>query len=75
MAFLRDNLWAFVGLIALVAASMAYAFSAFVEKRDKADDAAPKKSAIKTAVFVAIAGGILMWFTRQENATTAPFQE
>jgi len=75
MAFLRENLWAFVGLLAALAAALGYAFSAFVEKRDKADEAAPKKAAIKTVVFVVVAGSVLLWFTRQESATTAPFQE
>lgn len=76
MSWLRDNLWAFVALAALLAGAQAYAFSAFVEKRDKSDDAGePRRALFKTLVFVALAGGCLLWFTRTDSPSVAPFQE
>lgn len=76
MSFVRDNIAVFVSITAIVAAALAYAFAAFVEKKPKGDEeGAAKKVALKTAIFVAIAGGTLAWFTKQETRMAAPFQE
>jgi hypothetical protein len=44
MAFLREQLWAFVAVLAIIAGSLAYAFSSFVEKREDKDDGEPKRA-------------------------------
>jgi hypothetical protein len=76
MSFVRDNVFVFVSVIAAVAAALAYAFAAFVEKKSsKEDEGYAKKAALKTAVFVAIAGSAVAWFTKPEARSVAPFQE
>lgn len=76
MSAIRENVVVFVSLIAAIAAALAYAFAAFVEKKDsKEDEGYAKKAALKTAVFVAIAGSAIAWFTKPEARIAAPFQE
>jgi Kef-type K+ transport system membrane component KefB len=75
MSFVRENAFVFVSIIAAIAAALAYAFAAFVEKSDSKDEGVAKKAALKTAVFVAVAGFAVAWFTKPETRTVAPFQE
>lgn len=76
MAFLRENLWAFLAVLALVSGAIAYAFSNFVEKREEGkDDGEPKRAFFKTSVFVALTGAALLWLTRSESPSIVPFQE
>ena len=75
MAFLREQLWAFVLVLSVVAGSLAYAFSSFVEKREDKDGGEPKRAFFKTAMFAGITGAVLLWVTRSESPSVVPFQE
>lgn len=73
MAWLRENLWSFVAIASTLAAALAYAFAAFVEKNK--DDASPKQAAFKTLLATFISGAALLWISRPETACSVPFQE
>ena len=75
MSFLREQLWAFVLVLSVVAGSLAYGFSSFVEKREDKDDGEPKRAFFKTAMFVALTGAALLWLSRSESPSAVPFQE
>jgi hypothetical protein len=76
MSAIRENMLVFVTLIAAIAALLAYLFSAYVEKTPKeGENGAAKKAALKTFVFVALAGSAIAWATKPETRATAPFQE
>ena len=68
-------MWAFVAVLAIIAGSLAYAFSSFVEKREDKDDGEPKRAFFKTSMFVGITGAVLLWVTRSESHSIVPFQE
>jgi uncharacterized membrane-anchored protein len=78
MAYLRENLWAFLSITAAIAAALAYGFSMYVEKKpDAKEDAesAPRQAAFKTFAFTFVSGAILLWFSRSEAPCAVPFQE
>jgi Na+-driven multidrug efflux pump len=78
MAFLRENLWALIAITSAIAAALAYVFAMYVEKKpDNKDDAesAPRQAAFKTFAFAFVSGAVLLWFSRSEAPSAAPFQE
>jgi hypothetical protein len=78
MAYLRENLWAFLSITSAIAAALAYAFASYVEKKpDNKEDAEsmPRQAAFKTFAFAFVSGAVLLWFSRSEAPSAAPFQE
>lgn len=77
MAFLRENLWAFLSITAAIAAALAYAFAAYIEKKsdDKDAEYAPRREAFKTFLLTFGSGAVLLWFSRPETPTATPFVE
>lgn len=76
MAWIRNNLWAFVAVVAVAAGALAYAFAAFVERKKSEDGGGePRRALFKTAMFVAVAGSTVLWLTRTDQPSTLPFQE